>query len=208
MLTRAWFELSVGAPPSGDAGNNVAQSWLRGTVVEAQEVVPGEVWSVSLVYPPDPVRRTSSKEETLYVLEATCEVVGRTPVARARREMSLEDPHSTFPLRTDWSAYISHRIARRPSTIPEQERESSLLAHLKWACEENYVRGISKVWLERIAKSEGGGLAERAVAERYVLACVAANRCILLGMFHPTGRRSRKDADRVRAGVTVSADDG
>ena len=47
-------------------------SWLNGIVVDAQEIVQGDVWSITIEYAPTATRPRST--EQLYVVEATCEV--------------------------------------------------------------------------------------------------------------------------------------
>ncbi|PIL22865.1 hypothetical protein GSI_15561 [Ganoderma sinense ZZ0214-1] len=163
-LTRAWFELSVGSPR--DSRTN-PDSWLHGTVVDVQEIVPAEVWSVTVEYAASGAR--PYRRETLYVLETTCEVIGRPAAGVADSPGNLGGTTGyPRPLRVDWSAYITHRMAT-------SETDGGLLAHLKWACQEDYVRGISTLWLKRIATEGQAGAAKRTVAERYVLASVIGN---------------------------------
>ncbi|KAH9933247.1 uncharacterized protein BXZ73DRAFT_89860 [Epithele typhae] len=175
VLTRAWFELSLGSPSSAD---NALHSWLRGTVTDAQEVVPGEIWAISIFYPDAQIVVNSNQHETLYVLEPTCEVI-RHPAASQALTSALRDhttrkrprsPGPTFPVRTDWSAYMTNQKEA-------SDRDRSLLAHLRWPCVEDYDRGISRLWLSRLAANADAreAAALRPVAERYVLACVAAN---------------------------------
>ncbi|KAI0632467.1 hypothetical protein C8Q77DRAFT_1176940 [Trametes polyzona] len=154
-LTRAWFELSVGTS-SGSKGDPT--SWLHGTVVDAQEIVPGEIWSVTLEYP-----QAKRKRETLYVIEATCEVVGQPPATGGPSGAPGSLP---IPVRADWSAYISHR---------KYSGEGSIWSHLKWSCHEEFDKGMSRHWLKRVAGEGELGCAKQTVAERYVLACVVAN---------------------------------
>ncbi|KAI1794840.1 hypothetical protein LXA43DRAFT_1112454 [Ganoderma leucocontextum] len=158
-LTRAWFEFSVGSPR--DSRTN-PDSWLRGTVVDVQEVVPAEVWSVTIEYAATLTR--PRRRDTLYVLEGTCEVIGRPALG-----MSHSVGDVGYPLRVDWSTYIAHRMAMTSST------DTRLLSHLKWACQEDYDRGISTLWLRRTAAEDHAGAAKRTVAERYVMASVVGN---------------------------------
>ncbi|TFK87618.1 hypothetical protein K466DRAFT_645800 [Polyporus arcularius HHB13444] len=160
-LTRAWFELSVGTSPGGAADPN---SWLQGTVVDAQEVVAGEIWLIAVEYAASvaPLR----PREAFYVLEATCEVVGRPSAARS----GAEDASVSVPVRADWSAYIERRRA-----APQGDSTPPLLGHLKWACVEDYDQGVSKLWLKKVAGDGAAGDSKRMVAERYVLACVIGN---------------------------------
>ncbi|RPD62799.1 hypothetical protein L227DRAFT_522666 [Lentinus tigrinus ALCF2SS1-6] len=164
VLTRAWFELSVRTSPGGATDAN---SWLHGTIVDAQEVVAGEVWLVSVEY------ASPRPREVFYVLEATCEVVGRPSPPRFRPEDAIpSSPGSvSLPVRADWSAYIEQRREAPPgSTSPPP-----LLAHLKWAGVEDYYQGISKLWLKKVVGEGRLGDRKRMVAERYVLACVVGN---------------------------------
>ncbi|OJT12767.1 hypothetical protein TRAPUB_10602, partial [Trametes pubescens] len=152
-LTRAWFELSVG---TSSGTKDDPTSWLHATIADAQEVVTDEIWSITLE---DPQTR---RQETLFVLEATCEVVGRPLGAKSGVGVA------SLPVRADWSAYIASRSA--PSSSAE-----SLLSHLKWSCHEEFDRGISTLWQKRVAGEGALGIAKRTVAERYVLACVVGN---------------------------------
>nr|VWO98577.1 CULLIN_2 domain-containing protein [Ganoderma boninense] len=162
-LTRAWFELSIGSPR--DSRTN-PDCWLHGSIVDVQEVIPTEVWSVAIEYATSSAR--PGRRETLYVLEATCEVIGRPATQTADCPSSTGVGGTAYPLRVDWSTYIAHRIVMT-------ETEAGLLAHLKWACQEDYERGISTLWLRRIATEGQAGAAKRTVAERYVLASVIGN---------------------------------
>ncbi|KAI0055313.1 hypothetical protein BV25DRAFT_1767857, partial [Artomyces pyxidatus] len=156
LLTRVWFALSVGSA-RGDPFE-----WLRDVVVDAQETVPGEVWTVS-------VRGAASGDvEHFHVLEATCEPIGRLPPANpSDLELFGFDPN-VHPLRADWAAYISdHGTASLPKS-------------LRWAHQAEYERGISRHWRKRMddmRKGEGADLAVALLdtAERYVLACVVGN---------------------------------
>ncbi|KAI0324900.1 hypothetical protein GY45DRAFT_1288163 [Cubamyces sp. BRFM 1775] len=159
-LTRMWFELSVG---TSSGTKEDPDSWLNGTIIDVQEIVADEIWSVSLVYARSAMQ--AWKQETVYVLEATCEVVGRSP--QSHSDESAEDT-AAIPLRADWSAYIVQRSALSPDDAP-------LLSHLKWSCHEEYDKGMSRLWLQRIAQEGEVGLVKRIVAERYILACVVSN---------------------------------
>lgn len=112
---------------------------------------------------------------TVYVLETTCEVIGHAspPVRPDEGEIATEDLDASLsPIRADWSSYIHSTVEQRVSGMP------SLLSKLKWAHQEEYDRGISRAWLARISKEGEEGVERRRVAERYVLACVVANRCV------------------------------
>lgn len=117
-----------------------------------------EIWSVTLEYP------QNRRRKTLYVIEATCEVVGRPLKATSEGAVSL-------PIRADWSAYIERRSTSSASG-------ESLLSHLKWSCHEEFDRGISRLWLKRVEGEKELGVAKWTVAQRYVLACVVGNRYV------------------------------
>ncbi|KAI8978834.1 hypothetical protein BD414DRAFT_524160 [Trametes punicea] len=160
VLTRVWFELSIGTP---DGTRDDPECWLHGIVVDVQEVVKDEIWSITLEYPRSATRER--RRETVFVLEATCEVVGR-PLPKTSND---ENPSpQSFPVRADWSAYIARRTAS-PSA------EAPLLSRLKWACHEEFDRGMGRLWLKKIAQEGEIGHVKRTVAERYIMASVVAN---------------------------------
>jgi hypothetical protein len=101
------------------------------------------------------VREHEKGVKTYYVLEQTCEVIGT----------------GDLPLRTDWAAYTA-------SANDVTGADATLLDHLKWAHNAEYDRGMSKLWLSRVNKEGIVGLEKRRIAERYLLACVIANRCV------------------------------
>ncbi|TFY75872.1 hypothetical protein EWM64_g8140 [Hericium alpestre] len=155
VLTRLWFTICIGTSKPG---------WLCDTVVDAQEIIPGEIWTITVR--PD---SRKSNTESFYVLEETCEVIGRPEVADSEGVRLFSND---LPVRADWSQYIDKRI------VPDGPRVTplaSLLAHLKWASQGEYERGISRHWLGRMAGKADEGKALRIVAERYVLACVVGN---------------------------------
>lgn len=163
-MTRLWFLLSIGGEPKDPT------AWTRGVIIDAQELVKSEIWSITT--------RDSSysppKLETFYVLESTCEVVGHPP---SISDSETSATSRSIPVRADWSAYIAHRL------LPPSMHDSpppSLIQHLKGTNYEEFDKGISKQWLHRIANEGEIGIAKRTVAERYVLACVFGNRSIVL----------------------------
>jgi hypothetical protein len=162
VLTRLWFWLSIG----GHGQELMAQA--NSTVVDAQELVKGEIWSVAVL------SSLSSSADIFYVLESTCEVVGHPSLPLNPTECSTKPIRSgcSIPVRADWSAYIAHRL----STLALHDTPPSLLAHLKWTNHEEYNKGISKLWSKRILNEGSAGAAKMVVAERYVLACVVGNR--------------------------------
>ncbi|EMD40290.1 hypothetical protein CERSUDRAFT_148183 [Gelatoporia subvermispora B] len=163
IVSRMWFALSLGSGKSSDD-----TEWLNATVISAQEVVKGEIWCITVVSP----GRTGNHWESFYVLQATCEVVGH-----ALPTQNSPAPHENagfgslkIPLRADWSAYISQRLSRISNGA-----QGTVLSHLKWANNEDYDHGISKLWLTRISREGELGRVKHVVAERYVLACVVGN---------------------------------
>ncbi|OSX60033.1 hypothetical protein POSPLADRAFT_1048467 [Postia placenta MAD-698-R-SB12] len=156
VMSRLWFALSIGI---GRSDSEIPQ-WLCDVVADVQEVVKGEIWSVSVVSPHSkPQGIISSVKETFYVLESTCEVVGRQEAQE-------------IPVRADWSEYVSRCLQSASSATIVHE---PLSRRLKWANHEEYEKGISRLWLKRIASEGPIGTAKRTVAERYVMACVVAN---------------------------------
>ncbi|KAI0771153.1 hypothetical protein BD413DRAFT_476339 [Trametes elegans] len=155
-LTRAWFELSVGVS-SGIKDDPT--SWLNGMIVDAQEVVRDEIWAITLERPA--TATGTQRREAVYVLEATCEVVGRPAATEVGGSAAL-------PIRADWSTYV--RCRSTPSSD-----EPPLLSHLKWSCHEEFDHGVSRLWLKRVDGEGEIGAAKRVVAERYILACVVGN---------------------------------
>ncbi|KAG1742363.1 uncharacterized protein EDB91DRAFT_1128833 [Suillus paluster] len=148
VLTRLWFTLSTGT------NGRDPSAWLKDTVEDAQEVVKGEIWAITI--------RDGNSLSEFYVLESTCEVIGR-----AFNAPQLEVYSSG--LRADWSEYISS------CTGASVEPRNLISEHLRWANYEEYDRGISRHWLRRIFGEGDVGLAKKVVAERYVMACVVAN---------------------------------
>ncbi|KAH9911500.1 uncharacterized protein B0H18DRAFT_892711 [Fomitopsis serialis] len=161
VLSRLWFALSIGC----GADDSKSISWLQAVVVDAQPVIPNEIWSITVEHGIG----SSQQRETFYVLEATYEPVGRPAVAHSPGQ---RDPATQpdMPVRADWSKYVDRhlRSSKESTTL-------RLLDQLKWANHEEYERGISRLWLKRIQGEGELGRAKRIVAERYVLACVVAN---------------------------------
>ena len=122
---------------------------------DAQEVVKGEIWAITV--------REGNLLSVFHVLESTCEVIGREGNAP---QLGI------YPsgLRSDWSEYISSH------TGVSMESRSLILERFRWTNHEEYDRGISRHWLRRISGERNVGLCKKAVAERYVMACVVANR--------------------------------
>lgn len=135
-------------------------------LTDAREVLKDEVWCVDVVT--QDVDGKKTLRESFYVLEETCEVIGR-PAPTGSEEATRH----VQALRVDWSDYIQFRLlpAGFHSSPPEP-----LHSHLKWTNAEEYDKGISRLWLKRTEKEGPLGLYKRTIAERYVLACVVGNR--------------------------------
>ncbi|TDL17847.1 hypothetical protein BD410DRAFT_793879 [Rickenella mellea] len=170
LISRIWFAISV--------GNDVNGHWKKDVITDAQEIVKDEIWSVTVCHTSGSETRG---EQTYYVLESTCEVIGRPPPSSDPQvntatfpPSSPSYPEDSLPVRTDWSDYIRFRLLP-PSVHPSPP--TPLLTHLKCANMEEYENGISKHWLGRVANETDAevGKYKRAVAERYVVACVVGN---------------------------------
>jgi hypothetical protein len=160
VLTRLWFLVSIG----GDRKDPLA--WSRGVVADCQEIIAGEIWSVTVHF--------CSHTETFHVLEQTCEVVGHPTASSHPATLDFSSSAgSKLHLRSDWAAYIAHRVL--PPSM-HNSPPTPLLDHLRWSNYEEYDKGISKVWLNRVDHEGETGKEKREMAERYVLACVAGNR--------------------------------
>ena len=156
-------------------GGGSGSSYWSSTIVEdAQEIVKGEVWSVTThTRLPHPTAPNQIKKEMFYVLEHTCEVIGH-PIAPAYLiEPSESKLEVDGNLRADWLAYINHRQLPAGAHISPPP---PLLANLRWQNQEEYYQGLSKHWIKRIAREGDVGVVKKALAERYVLACVVGNR--------------------------------
>ncbi|KZP31480.1 hypothetical protein FIBSPDRAFT_776099, partial [Athelia psychrophila] len=159
ILTRLWFLLST-----GDTGNT-ALAFSSDVVVDAQEVVKGEIWTVTVQKMP------KIQLQTFYVLEQTCEVIGHS--STSTQNLDVHSSHTTpKPVRADWWEYINFR---QISASAHDSPPAPLLAHLKWQNHEEYMHGISKLWLKRIESEGDWGAVKRVVAERYIMACVVGN---------------------------------
>ena len=136
-------------------------AWLQETVLDVQEVVPNQIWKIKVL------RAQQACTQSLYVLDATCEVVEHATDQSDSDNCAPEPDTTATSLRADWTAFIQHHLANKTT--------SPLLTHLKWAHFEEYDKGISRFWLKRIELEGELGRIKRAVAEKYVLACVVAN---------------------------------
>ncbi|KAJ6584873.1 hypothetical protein B0H19DRAFT_1015632 [Mycena capillaripes] len=155
LLTRLFFQVSVGG---GKEGNG----WDQGQIVDAQELVQNEVWTIT-------VQHSAGSTESFYVLEPTCEPLTAMP----------NSPSTGVPVRADWSTYILHRAMPTVQDSPVPR----LLDYLSWTNHEEYQLGISRLWLKRIGTEGATGSMKRIVAERYIFACVVANRHVFSSFF-------------------------
>ena len=132
---------------------------MKGTVIDAQEVVPNEIWRITF--------RSTHSTDTFFVLEATCEVIGQPSITRII--------HNQPRLREDWQAYVAIR-QQDESRIPSNQSILTLSEYLRWTNHEEYLTGISKLWLSKLKVEGETGVKKLTVARRYVLACVVSNR--------------------------------
>ncbi|TCD69032.1 hypothetical protein EIP91_009095 [Steccherinum ochraceum] len=162
VLTRYWFILSIGGRP------DQLSSWLEEKVVDVQEVIPNEIWSIA-------VKRTDSQTQTFYVLDSTCEVVGRVnPPILLADDGAASKSSPSLPMRADWSAYIQQSKHLLRSAQSSDAGRISLLDRLKWDGYEEYDHGMSRLWLKRLDEVEEDET-KRVVAKRYIFACVVGN---------------------------------
>ena len=145
-MTRFYFLISVEGMDHPDARR-------QHFVVDCNEVVQDEIWTVTIC--------SQGMKEDYYVLEPTCEVIGRQDSTAC----NFNQAYKLQP-RTDWSLYISRRVSE----------DAGIFERLRWTNQEEYDKGISKHWLNRIREEGQVGEAKTAVARKYILACVVANR--------------------------------
>ncbi|KAJ7069896.1 hypothetical protein C8F01DRAFT_1016100 [Mycena amicta] len=147
ILTRHFFKVSI-----GDGKLQGGPGWREGQIIDAQQLVPNQVWKITISH--------SRKEtESFFVLEQTCE-----PLAAPTGSQN-----SGFSVRVDWSAYITECTQSNHSSI------QPLITRLNWTNHEEYDRGISRLWLKRMDEAGKMGFVKRLTAERYILACVVGN---------------------------------
>ena len=160
LMTLFYFHVSIGFD------RQARFCWKHIETVE--KIVPNEIWKVG-------VCNESGARETYYVLESTCEVVG------SEDRLEHKAPTEGYPLRADWTTYISKR---RNSLAPDSGQcQASILQNLQWSNHEEYSAGISKLWISRVEKERDVGVYKLVVAQRYVLACVVGNRYDFLHSF-------------------------
>jgi len=133
-ITRAFFAVSVGE-------QNL--NWKDDIVVDVKEIVPNQIWRLVM-------RSHESGIHTVYVLEETCEIIGRS------------ESTTSLGIRSDWFSYIQQKY----------HFPNGLLDLLSWAHHEEYHLGISRLWSKREGQP---GNEKMKIAKRYILACVVAN---------------------------------
>lgn len=101
-------------------------------------------------------------------------MVGHPPAPNDPVAVS-EEKHRSLLLRADWTAFIQAYLHRNRTDMPTP----TIISHLKWENHEEYEQGISRLWLRRVSSEGDAGSAKRAVAFRYVLACIVGNRYVL-----------------------------
>lgn len=186
LMTRLWFTISIGGSSKQDP-----LAWLHEIIIDAQPLIPDEIWTI--IVQNSPSTTEPSRLSTLYVLQSTCEVIGRPSSTPHSTFVHASDPdflptspsptspstittNEALPIRADWSNYISSRLKSSSSLSGAQPSGLPLLASLRWADHGEYEHGISRHWLRRTESMDEEGIALRIVAERYVLACVVGNR--------------------------------
>lgn len=155
-----------------------ADRWVYSTVVDAQEVLPSEIWSIT-VTEPNSERTDGDKDKTYYVLYQTCEVIGHlspdSPADPNNGTLLDRNAKQTssrrIPLRADWSAYIALRLppATRHMYVP-------LLEHIRGTNTDGFERGVARGWLKRLRSQGSEGKEKLLVTDRYILGCVVGNR--------------------------------
>jgi hypothetical protein len=150
--------------------------WVSSTVVDAQEVLANEIWSIT-VATSNPEDRTGDREMTHYVLYQTCEVIGHPPSdsladgASLGQNLMQSGGSGRIPLRADWSIYIERRLL--PAT---RYLYPPLLEHVRGTNMDDFEGGVAKGWLKRLRSQGKEGKEKLLVAERYMLGCVVGNR--------------------------------
>ena len=162
-MSKSWFAISKCSSPSDTI------PWLHSVVVGVREVVPDEIWEVTtMTVAQGPV---AAEKEMVYVLEPTCEVIGRPPTIPASLPEKIPNAQPSLPIRADWSEYVIGRIVSH-AEVPGKR----LLDRVQWANYEEYQNGIGRHWLTRTQSEGEVGESKRRVAEKYVLASVVENR--------------------------------
>ena len=161
-MSRFWFAISKCLGPPD------ATAWLRSVVTSARELIPNEIWEVTTTMTQG---TTTIEEETFYVLEPTCEVIGHPTATSPSLSGIFPDAQRRLPIRVDWSDYVDDHIL----SVAEEPRKR-LVDRIQWAHYEEYQNGISRHFLtQTLCEGEVGEL-KRRIAEKYILASVVENR--------------------------------
>ena len=163
VMSRLCFAVSKYTSPSDPA------PWLRSIVVSVRELVQNEIWEITTT---TAVRGpVTAKEEIFYVLEPTCEVIGRPTVISPSPSETDPNRQGGLPIRVDWSGYVNDRITSLLE-VPGKK----LLDRVQWAHYEEYQNGISRHFLKQTLREGEVGDLKRLIAEKYILASVVENR--------------------------------
>ncbi|KAF9513336.1 hypothetical protein BS47DRAFT_1317640 [Hydnum rufescens UP504] len=146
--------------------------WTNSIVVDARPArganALAEIWEITVCHgvkactgatigSGSPVRL-----EVFWVLAATGEPIGHAPVD----PFSVEEDGPTLPLRLDWHTHLSS----------DSNKRSALIDCIHWTNAEEYTHGISSHWLKTVSQEPSAlHIAQKKVAERYILANVAGN---------------------------------
>ncbi|KAF8582806.1 hypothetical protein K439DRAFT_1617940 [Ramaria rubella] len=133
------------------------------TVVDAQEVLANEIWSVSVTEKVSGSNGSCIK--TYYVLYHTCEVIGHSTSDDTQTSTS-----SLPPLRADWNAYLALRL-----TAATTDLYPPLSEHIRGTNTDDFERGVAKAWLKRLRSQGEDGREKKKLAEKYILSCVVGD---------------------------------
>jgi hypothetical protein len=130
----------------GDSGRH----FLKESVSAVARLAGDEIWKITV--------QEGDGVSTLLVLGLTGEPIGCQHLGQGSPRF----------IRSDWRHYMES-----PSSITTKH---TLWENLRCANEEEFVKGISKLWMQGIEREGDVGATKRRVAERYVMASVVANR--------------------------------
>ena len=171
IQTRLCFTLSF----HGMGG--ASDRWVSSVVVDAQEVLAREIWSVTVTESRSE-NGARNQEKTYYVLYQTCEVIGHPPSdslapgSCVSLDQNITQTDSCrIPLREDWNAYIALRLP--PAT---RHLYTPLINHVRGTNTDDFEGGVAKSWLKRLRSQGKEGSEKLLVTERYVLGCVVGNK--------------------------------
>ena len=162
LATRIWFCVS--------ADGLDKEMLKRSIVVDAQEVVRAEIWRIVV----DSYKLGGNRipiRESFYVLYDTCEVIGHPPPSRLGRSTASLASALQVDMRSDRSLQASLRLQ-------SGDNAAGLLSLIKWNNPEEYLTGMSRLWLARIRGDGSMGDYKKKVGIRYVLASVVENRSV------------------------------